>query len=87
MKPAFPHPKAYLPMRRNVKRGLNVRSKLIAVLETGPKSLKEICEATKLSYSAVFYHMSLMAKYRVVSKGGKKPHEWSLTGYGQQLLY
>lgn len=86
MKPVFPHPKAYLSMIRNVKRGLTVRSKLISVLETGPKRLNEICEATKLSYSTVFHHMALMEKQRVVSKGGKKPYEWRLTGYGQQPL-
>jgi DNA-binding IclR family transcriptional regulator len=87
MKLAFPHPKAYLPMRRNFKKGLTVRSKLITILETGPKHLNEICEATELSYSTVFYHMKLMEKHGVVSRGGRKPYEWKLTGYGQQTLY
>lgn len=80
------HPKAYLPMKRNVKKGLIARSKLLSALNHGEKILKELCKETNMYYSKAFYHINLMTRYKVVSRNKKKPYRWRLTGYGQQVL-
>jgi len=86
MKKGF-HYKAYLMHKRNVKTGLNVRSKIIQALESGNKTIKEICKATGLNYSKTAYHIRLLLKEKIVEKTSKtKPYRWELTEFGQQKL-
>ena len=88
MKPLI-HPKAYLAYRRNVKAGLSSRSRIIKALEEKElKTLREISEATGLSYSTVTHHVRLLRDEGVVKlEKTDKVKRWSLTRYGQQSLF
>jgi predicted transcriptional regulator len=81
------HPKAYLTRKRNVKAGLNARSKIIQALESGNKTIKEICEETGLNYSKVTYHIKLLLNEKIIKRINEtKPYSWALTEFGQQKL-
>jgi DNA-binding HxlR family transcriptional regulator len=81
------HPKSYLTSRRNIKKGLVSRSKILRALEKGKKSATEITSETALSYECVTYHLASMKKERLVDRSTKaKPFTWGLTPYGQQEL-
>ncbi|MEM3507394.1 MAG: winged helix-turn-helix domain-containing protein [Candidatus Bathyarchaeia archaeon] len=81
------HPKAYLIYKRNVKTGLHARSKIIQALESGSKTIKEICEKTGISYSKVIYHLKLLLKEKIIKKVDKtRPYLLVLTEFGQQKL-
>lgn len=73
-------------MKRNVKRGLIARSKLVRALNSGQRTIRELCMKINLNYSKALYHITLLEKYRIVARGKKKPYKWRLTGYGQQFL-
>ncbi|MGC8849687.1 MAG: winged helix-turn-helix domain-containing protein [Candidatus Bathyarchaeia archaeon] len=81
-------PRAYLTSRRNVKAGLASRSRIIRALEKEElRTLKEISEATGLSYSSVAHHVGLLRDEGVVRlERLDKVKRWRLTGYGQQRL-
>jgi len=82
------HPKSYLAYKRNVKAGLASRSKIIRAMEGGLKTLRELSEATGLSYSTVAHHMRLLS-YEGIVKPERKDgvRRWRLTRYGQQSLF
>jgi len=81
------HPKAFLLRKRNVKAGLEARTRIISRLEVGPKRTREICKETGFSFVKVAYHLrSLLMEKLVAFTGGKRPHAWFLTEYGQQRL-
>lgn len=80
-------PNAYLIQRRNVRLGLEARSKILQVVESQASTISHIRDATGLKYPVVLYHMKLLEKERIVQKqGGKKPYLWKLTGLGQSRL-
>lgn len=85
MKAQF-HPKAFLLTKRNVKRGLRSRTKIIQTLEYDALTIRKICRATGLSYQVVAHHLRLLETEKVVIRKGKKPYSWELTGIGQQRL-
>lgn len=80
------HPKAFLAKKRNVKAGLLSRTKIIRSLESGGKSVREICDASKLTYSCVTYHLRSLSRERLVSRSKSNSRNWALTAYGQQAL-
>jgi len=81
------HPKAYLTHKRNVRQGLNARTKILSVLEAEPGlTMAEIAEKTGLSYSSVRLHMASLEREGVVIRKGKRPYSWFLTGLGQARL-
>jgi len=81
------HPKAYLTHKRNVRPGLDARTKILSVLEAEPGlTIAKIAEKTGLSYSSVRLHMASLEKEGVVIRKGKKPYSWFLTGLGQARL-
>jgi predicted transcriptional regulator len=81
------HPKSYLTSKRNIKKGLVSRSKILRALEKGKKLATEIASETALSYKCVTYHLALMKKDQLVDRSTKKkPFTWGLTPYGQQEL-
>ncbi|MEM2341742.1 MAG: ArsR family transcriptional regulator [Candidatus Bathyarchaeia archaeon] len=72
--------------KRNVRRGLTVRSKVIHVLEReGPLDTKRLAEKVGLSYSSVLHHLRLLKIEKIIVKQGKTGL-WKLTGAGQQRL-
>jgi len=80
------HPKAFLLTKRNVKRGLRSRTKVIRTLEDNALTIRKICRFTGLSYQIVAHHLRLLETEKVVIRKGKKPYLWELTGIGQQQL-
>lgn len=86
MKRVF-HPRAFLSRKRNVKRGLSARTRILQVLEKQESDTKNIMGLSGLHYSVVVHHLCLLEAERVVvRKGEKRPFVWRLTGVGQQRL-
>lgn len=86
-KSAF-HPKAYLLETRNVRQGLNSRSKILMILEQKKATAKTLSEQTELNYRVVFHHLWLLEAEKIVERStrDRKPYTWHLTGIGQQKL-
>lgn len=80
------HPKAFLTRRKNVTRGLTVRSSIIAALEKeGPLNAKKLAEKVNVSYSSILHHLRLLEiEKAVVRQSGTRL--WKITGVGQQRL-
>jgi len=80
------HPKAFLNLKRNVQPGLAARTQIISVLEKRESKTRTISQETGLSYSAVLYHLHLLEAENILSRRGRRPYVWQLTGAGQQRL-
>ena len=81
------HPNAYLSEKRNVKRGLESRTKILRVLERESATASVLASKSKLSYFVVLHHLGLLGAEKIVSGNrSKKPYIWKLTGMGQQRL-
>jgi hypothetical protein len=80
------HPKAFLSTKRNVKLGLTARTLVIQALEKTALNARGICKVTGLGYKIVLHHLRLLEAEKVVTRNGKKPFIWELTGAGQQRL-
>ena len=80
------NPKAFLTLKRNVKRGLAVRTQIISVLEKRPCDVKTISKETGLSYAVVLYHLHLLEAENILNRRGRRAYVWHLTGAGQQRL-
>ena len=81
------HPKAYLTHKRNVRRGLDARTRILVALEERPGlTVAQLAEATGLSRSSVRLHLRSLEREGVVAKKGKRPYAWFLTGRGQARL-
>jgi len=86
--PGMPyHPKAYLTRKRNVRPGLDARTKILKALEEEPGlTMAQIADRTGLSYSSVRLHLASLEREGVVARKGKRPYTWFLTGLGQARL-
>ncbi|MDW8048469.1 MAG: winged helix-turn-helix domain-containing protein [Nitrososphaerota archaeon] len=80
------HPKAFLLYKRNVSKGLLVRTKIILSLEHSCQTARKISEMTNLKYSTILHHLRMMEKERIVAREAGKPNVWTLTGIGQKRL-
>jgi len=81
------HPRAFLSRKRNVRLGLIARTRVLQILEKQESHVKELMNASGLSYRVIVHHLHLLEdEYVVVRKSGKKPYVWELTGVGQQRL-
>jgi len=80
------HPKAFLSLRRNVRPGLLVRTRIILFLERGVSNAKTVSQEIGLSYTSVLRHLHLLETENILVRKGKKPYLWELTGAGQQRL-
>ena len=81
------HPKAYLISKRNVRKGLISRTRIIQSLESGNKYLSKINKESNLSDACIRYHLKTLRKEGIVKKTtNNKPYLWALTGRGQQQL-
>jgi len=80
------HPKAFLTRRKNVSRGLATRTKIVSQLEKDSLTAKMLNEKTKISYSSLLHHLHLMEDEHVVTRQGRRPYLWKLTGMGQKRL-
>ena len=80
------HPKAFLSLKRNIKPGLLARTKIILILEKKASNTKSIMQETNLSYASVLHHLHLLEAENILTRKGKRPYFWELTGAGQQRL-
>ena len=91
-------PDAFLRRRRNVRRGLSARTKILAVLRSenaiageagdgGGMTASEISRVLGLSYSAIMHHLHLLEAEGVLTHEIVKGHyKWKITGRGQKRL-
>ncbi len=80
------HPKAHLEQIRNIRSGLRTRTKMLDVLDHHSSSATTIAKETSLSYTVVLHHLHLLEDDGTVTRKGKKPNIWNLTGQGQLRL-
>jgi hypothetical protein len=80
------HPNAYLHHVINVKSGLKARTKILGALEMLPDRAGTIARNSGYSYAAVAHHLRLLEAEERVSRRGKRPCIWLLTGLGQKRL-
>jgi predicted transcriptional regulator len=80
------HPNAYLKNIRNVKSGLEARSKILETLEKKTYEAPKIAKNTELSYNVVIHHLHLLKNEGIVTRNGRRPYYWVPTGLGQKRL-
>jgi DNA-binding IclR family transcriptional regulator len=81
------HPNAYLERRRNVLRGLKARTKLLeAIGKARIGTITELSRLTVLSYAASRHHLRLLEAEDIITRVGKRPYRWRVTGKGQKSL-
>jgi predicted ArsR family transcriptional regulator len=69
-----------------VKSGVKARTKILLLLEKQPASAGVVAKNVKMSYNAVLHHLKLLLEENTVSRKGKRPCVWLLTGQGQTRL-
>ena len=81
---------AILGKKRNTRKGLQKRNKILKYLyDHSIKSIfiNELIKNTGLSYSTISYHLKNMLKENVVSKKTTpRKVSWQITGLGQQTI-
>jgi len=80
------HPKAFLTIKKNVRRGLAARTKILSLLEKTASNTGTIIQQTGLRYAVVLHHLHLLEVENILTRKGKRPYVWELTGAGQQRL-
>ncbi|MFB0560503.1 MAG: winged helix-turn-helix domain-containing protein [Candidatus Lokiarchaeia archaeon] len=78
--------KAVLRKRRNVTPGIETRTLILKQIRHEAKTVSEIAKNLNMSYTRVLLQLRNMKKEGIVDKTKEKPHQWSLTGLGQQVL-
>ena len=81
-------PRAFLSiLKRNTRRGVLARSRLINALRKGELTLGQIAESSDLPINVVRYHLANLEKAGIVErKGSGRGRRWRLTGLGQSRL-
>ena len=81
------HPNAYLERRRNVIRGLEVRTTILdTIAGAKARTIKEVASLAAVSYAIARHHLRLLEDEHIVKRTGKRPYKWKLTGKGQKRL-
>ena len=80
------HPKAYLSNIKNVRRGLQARTRMLNVLDKRSVDAKTIAKETEMHYGVVMHHLRLLEAEGIIERKQSKPHIWMLTGLGQKRL-
>ena len=80
------HPKAYLSNIKNIRRGLQARTRILDVLDKRSVDAKTIAKETGMHYGVVQHHLRLLEAEEITERGQSKPHIWVLTGLGQKRL-
>jgi len=71
---------------KNVKSGLEARTKILNFLEVLGADASAIAVEKALSYRVVMHHLRLLENEGIVTRKGKRPYMWLLTGIGQKRL-
>jgi len=80
---------AILRKRRNTRKGLQIRNKILIFLDKKPDksfTISAISDAVGVSYSSIRYHLKNLAAENIVDKKGLRIFEWQITGLGQQTI-
>jgi DNA-binding transcriptional ArsR family regulator len=80
------HPKAYLSNIKNIKRGLQARTRILNVLDKESVDAKGISSKADVHYGVVMHHLRLLEAEGIVERKRSKTHIWTLTGLGQKRL-
>jgi len=60
------HPKAYLSNIKNIKRGLQTRTRILNVLDKEPADAKGISTKASLHYGVVMHHLRLLEAEAII---------------------
>jgi len=80
------HPNAYLSKIKNIKLGLQARTRILNVLDKCSIDAKAISKEAEMHYGVVMHHLRLLEAEGIVERKHSKPHTWMLTGLGQKRL-
>jgi len=80
------HPKAYLSNIKNIKRGLQARTRILDILDRRSVDAKTISKETGMHYGVVMHHLRLLEAEGIIERRQSKPLIWTLTGLGQKRL-
>lgn len=81
------NPRAYLTSVKNVRRGLEARSKILEALAGRELSARELSRLTGLPIHRVHYHLKRLKTDGIVTKRGKgRKIVFRVTGAGQTSL-
>jgi predicted transcriptional regulator len=80
------HQNAYLKKIRNVRCGLEARTKILMLLDSQYCSTGELVNKTCLSYNVVVHHLRLLYREGIVEHKGNRRYVWLITGVGQTRL-
>jgi len=69
-----------------VKSGLKARTLVLNALDKRVSTASMIAKEKALSYAVVLHHLRLLEAEGVVSRKGRRPCSWVLTGLGQKRL-
>jgi predicted transcriptional regulator len=80
------NPNAFLYEVKNVKEGLIARTRILNFLEKKPGSARSIAGSIQMSYNAAIHHLRLLEAEGILSRKGRRPYIWFITGKGQKRL-
>jgi predicted transcriptional regulator len=80
------HPNAYLSNIKNIRLGLQSRTRILNVLDKHSLDAKNIAEKTGMHYGVIIHHLRLLEAEGIAERKHGKPHIWVLTGLGQKRL-
>lgn len=80
------HPNAYLSNIKNVRLGLEARTRILNVLDKRSVDAKTISKETGMHYGVVMHHLRLLEAEGIAERKQNRPYIWVLTGTGQKRL-
>ncbi|MEM1583561.1 MAG: winged helix-turn-helix domain-containing protein [Nitrososphaerota archaeon] len=81
------NPRAYLYRIRNVKKGLDTRSRILHLIKSKPLTIRKISEGVGRSASSIRRHLKNMEAEGIVrSQKYKGRLLWMVTGIGQKAI-
>ena len=80
------HPKAYLSNIKNIKRGLETRTRILNILDNNSRDAKGLSNETRMHYGVVMHHLRLLEAEGIIERKESKPYVWAVTGIGQRRL-
>ena len=80
------HPNAYLRNIKNVRCGLEARTKILVAMEIENFSATKIAKESGLHYGVVMHHLRLLRNEGTVERKGIRRYLWFPTGLGQKRL-
>jgi len=80
------HPNAFLSNIKNIKLGLQARTRILNALDKRPVDAKTLSNEAGMHYQVVLHHLRLLEVEGIVERKRSKPNVWALTGFGQKRL-